>query len=252
MIAIMVAKWVADSLEREGVYDLAQTVLGHPFLDLDHSMSIVQKESTLAEVLIPPKQTMHEITVDVPNDGLVSRVLLEEKLEQLKLRGLLDAGLALVQDEMLQGYLAEGELEFGLNEVGRLWKDKVRVRLLGTANEDEFDMSPFVDRTPLTLCAKAPMEYVVEMFGKLGLRHLCLVEEGSGKLVGVSNLPALGKYAADRVSGHYKEAPRDVAGGLEALMELLFSQVYLLRRVFNTISPYLPCLNVLHLYKIRT
>jgi chloride channel 3/4/5 len=29
------------------------------------------------------------------------------------------------------------------------------------------------------------MEYAVEMFGKLGLRYLCVVEEGSGKLVGV-------------------------------------------------------------------
>lgn len=29
------------------------------------------------------------------------------------------------------------------------------------------------------------MEYAVEMFGKLGLRHLCVTEDGSGKLVGV-------------------------------------------------------------------
>lgn len=29
MIAILVAKWVADVLEHEGVYDLAQTVLGY-------------------------------------------------------------------------------------------------------------------------------------------------------------------------------------------------------------------------------
>ena len=192
MIAILVAKWVADALEKEGVYDLAQTVLGHPFLDLDHAMRLVQKDSTLAEALIPPKQTMHEITVDVPDDGLVSRILLEEKLEKLRLRGLLDAGLVLVQGGMLQGYLAEGELDFGLNELGRMWKDRARIRLLGTATEDEFDMSHFVDRTPLTLCASAPMEYVVEMFGKLGLRYLCLVEEGSGKLVGVCVLPALG------------------------------------------------------------
>ena len=33
-------------------------------------------------------------------------------------------------------------------------------------------LSAFVDRTPLTICAKAPMEYAVEMFGKLGLRYL--------------------------------------------------------------------------------
>ena len=185
MIAILVAKWVADALEKEGVYDLAQTVLGHPFLDLDHALGLVQKTGELVEVLIPPKQTMKDITVDVPNDNMVSRRVLEEKLEHLKERGLLDAGLVLVQNDMLQGYLAEGELDFGLNNLGEVWESTSRIRLLGQGEEGEFDLSMFVDRTPLTICAKAPMEYAVEMFGKLGLRYLCVVEEGSGKLVGV-------------------------------------------------------------------
>ena len=182
MIAILVAKWVADALEREGVYDLAQTVLGHPFLDLDHAIILVQHENTLVEELIPPKQTMEEITVHVPKDNLVSRKILEEKLEKLKGRGLLDAGLVLVQDGMLQGYIGEGELDFGLTELGEVWDNSCRVRLLGQAAEGEFDLTTFVDRTPLSVCAKAPMEYAVEMFGKMGLRHLCVVEEGSGKL----------------------------------------------------------------------
>jgi len=186
MIAILVAKWVADALEKEGVYDLAQTVLGHPFLDLDHSMSIVQNENALVQVLIPPKQTMEEITVNVPKDGLVLRQVLQIKLEQLRRRGLLDAGLVLVQDGMLQGYLAEGELEFGLENIGRIYAPTSRVRLLGNADDGEFDLSMFVDRTPLTICAQAPVEYAVEMFGKLGLRYLCVLEEGSSKLVGVS------------------------------------------------------------------
>ena len=185
MIAILVAKWVADALEREGVYDLAQTVLGHPFLDLDHAMKLVQTENELVERLIPPEQTMLEITVDVPKDNMVLRKLLEQKLDQLKSRGLMDAGLVLVQDGLLQGYLAEGELDFGLNELGKIWEASCKVRLLGDAQEGEFDMSVFVDRTPLTICSKAPMEYAVEMFGKLGLRYLCVVEEGTGKLVGV-------------------------------------------------------------------
>ena len=185
MIAILVAKWVSDALEKEGVYDLAQTVLGHPFLDLDNSMSLVQKEGALVEALIPPRQTMHEITVDVPKDGLIAGTILEEKLERLKSRGLMDAGLVLVQNGMLQGYLSEGELDFGLNELGRIWGSTSRIRLLGNADDGEFDLSVFVDRTPLTICAQAPMEYAVEMFGKLGLRYLCVVEEGSGKLLGV-------------------------------------------------------------------
>ena len=185
MIAILVAKWVADALEREGVYDLAQTVLGHPFLDLDHSLSIAQRQNALVDVLLPPQQTMDEITVIVPKDGLVLRQVLDIKLEQLRRRGILDAGLVLVQDGMLQGYLAEGELEFGLDKLGALWEPTARVRLLGHADEDDFDLSMFVDRTPLTICAKAPVEYAVEMFGKLGLRYLCVLEEGSSRLVGV-------------------------------------------------------------------
>ena len=219
MIAILVAKWVADALEREGVYDLAQTVLGHPFLDADHAMQLVQREGVLVEELIPPTQTMLDITVRVDKDDTVARSVLEEKLEKLKARGLMDAGLVLVQDGgMLQGYLAEGELEFGLRQLGETasMSDSHRVRVLdrsfhsssppppdfgdpGTspeeggggggrrreADDEILDLSPFVDKTPLTVCAKAPMEYAVEMFAKLGLRYLCVVEEGTGKLVGV-------------------------------------------------------------------
>ena len=185
MIGIMVAKWVADALEEEGVYDLAQTVLGHPFLDAEHGMALVRTEHYLVEELIPPEQTMKEITVEVPPMGRVPRKMLAEKLSQLRGRGLMDAGLVLVQEGMLQGYIAEGELAFGLEDVGKQFDDNALVKLLGAAEVNEFDLSMFVDKTPLTLCAKAPMEYAVEMFGKLGLRHLCVVEEGSGKLVGV-------------------------------------------------------------------
>ncbi|KAG8533476.1 uncharacterized protein KY384_002259 [Bacidia gigantensis] len=213
MIAILVAKWVADALEPEGVYDLAQTVLGHPFLDLDHAMGLVKQAGVLVEELIPPEGTMRDITVHVPRNNKVRRGILEDKLRKLKERGLMDAGLVLVQEGMLQGYLAETELEFGLEKLGEFWGSDVEVRVLGSGvgesgvgdgrrigevddeidgaglpldDADGFDLSSFVDRTPLTVCAKAPMEYCVEMFGKLGLRHLCVVEEGTGKLVGVS------------------------------------------------------------------
>lgn len=186
MIAIMVAKWIADALSSEGVYDLAQTVLGHPFLDLDHGHALVKSNAALVECLIPPKQTMVEITVHVPTINKVSRKMLEDKLQQLERRGLMDAGLVLVQnDNMLQGYIGEGELSFGLREVGKFYPEDAPVRLLGQGDEGDLDLTSFVDRTPFTISAKAPMEYCVEMFGKLGLRHLMVLEEGTGKLLGV-------------------------------------------------------------------
>src|SRR5579871_3765458 len=101
MIAILVAKWVADSVGKESVYDLAQTVLGHPFLDLEHAQQLVRRQNALVEHIIPPEQTMAEITVHVPPSNKVSRKLLTEKLEQLKRRGLMDAGLVLVQNGLL-------------------------------------------------------------------------------------------------------------------------------------------------------
>jgi chloride channel 3/4/5 len=186
MVAILVAKWVADSLGKESVYDLAQNVLGHPFLDLDHSLGYIQMEDVLVEELIPPEHTMEQITIHVPPSNKVRREVLEEKLAQLESRGLMDAGLVLVQNNnILQGYLAEGELSFGLRKLGEIYPKDAEVRLLGDAEEGEFDLSSFVDRTPMVVCAKAPMEYAVEMFGKLGLRHLMVTEEGTGRMIGV-------------------------------------------------------------------
>jgi chloride channel 3/4/5 len=179
MIAILVAKWVADALSNEGVYDLAQTVLGHPFLDPEHALGIVRNEGVLVEQLIPPERTMREITVNIGYRFQTTKSLLALKLSQLRSRGLMDAGLVLVDENgMLHGYLAQGELEFAVEEEGVL------------ANDEPVDLvdgplAAFVDQTPLTICAKAPMEYVVEMFGKLGLRHIIVTEEGSGKVCGV-------------------------------------------------------------------
>lgn len=196
MVAILVAKWTADATGRESVYDLAQNVLGHPFLDHESALGDVQKLGLRAEELIPPARTMEEITVVLPESGRVKRVVLEEKLAQLEARGLLDAGLVLVRPaslsggekaNILQGYIAQGELVYALANL-KTNHESDEVRVLAPTGEDEdagADISAFVDRTPVSICARAPMEYVVEMFGKLGLRYLMVTEEGSGALVGV-------------------------------------------------------------------
>jgi chloride channel 3/4/5 len=199
MLAILVAKWVADAISSEGVYDLAQNVLGHPFLDPDTALAIVRKKKMNTSVLIPPKRTMKEITVNVPSDNKVPYELLKQKLEQLHDRGLMDAGLVLVQTNppsnvpILQGYIAQTELEFGLTKlIPSAFPADLQIRVLGHPVDDgaapetlEVDLTPFVDRTPLSICAKAPLEYAVEMFSKLGLRYLCVTEEGTGRLMGL-------------------------------------------------------------------
>ena len=124
---------------------------------------------------------MEEITVRVGSDGNLPRHVLKEKLMLLKRRGLLDAGLVLTHGGMLLGYLPEAELEFGLTSLEEHQS---------TVNVLDGPLAAFVDRTPLTLSREAPMEYLVEMFCKLGLRYLVVVEgtestTGTGKVCGV-------------------------------------------------------------------
>jgi chloride channel 3/4/5 len=186
MIAILVAKWVADAIGKDSVYDLSQALLGHPFLDVEHTTHIVQKQERAVSELIPPKRTMDEITVEVPSNNKIARRVLQQKSDQLRARGLMDAGLVLVQNGgLLQGYLAQSELDFGLERFQYLDDDDLQIRLLGEAQPEDHDMSHYVDRSPLTISAIAPLEYAVEMFGKLGLRHLMVTEEGTSRLVGV-------------------------------------------------------------------
>ncbi|KAL3427960.1 voltage gated chloride channel [Phlyctema vagabunda] len=187
MTAILVAKWVADALSSEGVYDLAQTVLGHPFLDPEHALNIVRDEGVSVSELIPPAQTMREITLELPLSYTVPRSLLAHKLSQLKARGLMDAGLVLVDAEsgILYGYLAESELEFVLQNHGDQGNNEESAGDEAVVDMLRPPMAGFVDRTPLTICDAAPMEYAVEMFGKLGLRYLIVVQQGTGKVVGV-------------------------------------------------------------------
>lgn len=199
MVAILTSKWVADAISEEGVYDLSQHLLGHPFLDTEHGLAKVRKAGGgLVEELVPPRQTMDDITVRLGPDGKVSRALLRTKLVKLKARGLIDAGLVLVNGNgICHGYLPEAELEFGLKleektghvaAVGEVHVDVDTVDLL------EGPVSDFVDRTPLTIPSKAPVEYAVEMFGKLGLRYLVIVEEDSAKVQGLVIKKRLVKY----------------------------------------------------------
>ncbi|KAK1756748.1 chloride channel [Echria macrotheca] len=184
MIAILTAKWVADSISEDGVYDLAQHLLGHPFLDAEHalgrvrSMSLSHGKRGTMEDLIPPANTMDEIILYTGSEYRVRKAILQDKLAKLKSRGLLDAGLVLVNERCIcHGYLPEVELEYALS-------------MLDGGDDEEVDLlhdivSDFVDRSPVTVTALAPVEYAVEMFGKLGLRYMIVVEEETARVVGV-------------------------------------------------------------------
>ncbi|KAG6359209.1 hypothetical protein INS49_012729 [Diaporthe citri] len=118
MVAILTSKWVADAISGESVYDLSQHLLGHPYLDAEHSLT----------------------------------------------------------KEHVEGANEDGT---GYDDMADLFRGPI---------------SDFVNRTPLTIPSTAPVEYAVEMFGKLGLRYLVIVEKDTAKVLGVVIKKRLVKY----------------------------------------------------------
>lgn len=176
MIAILTAKVVVDALHEEGVND--HTVLGE-YLEHEHATNIARRHGGLVEDLIPPAQSMHDMTLHVGPEYKVLKAALAHKLQRMKRHGLRDAALVLVDDrQQLHGIISEGELDFAVHEDGLLPDSEPFDVLAGP-------LAAFVDRTPLTLNANAPLEMLVEMFFQLGLRHVVVVEEGSSRVLGV-------------------------------------------------------------------
>ncbi|KAH6877099.1 chloride channel [Thelonectria olida] len=187
MIAILTAKWVADSISAEGVYDLSQHIQGHPFLDSEQALNKVRElrdyeGSATVELLIPPARTMEEITVSVGPSYRVAASILWTKLAHLKARGLTDAGLVFVNERgICCGYIQQSDLELTLRTI------------LDTGECGETDelslldgmLSRCVDKRPLSVLARAPLEYAVEIFGKVGVKYLILTEDETAKVVGV-------------------------------------------------------------------
>ncbi|KAK6217084.1 chloride channel (voltage gated) [Colletotrichum tabaci] len=193
MCAILTAKWVADAISSESVYDLSQHLLGHPFLDAEQAYEVVRHREATARELIPPPATMKEITLRTGREYRVRKDVLAEKLRKLKGRGLMDAGLVLVNASgLLFGYWPEVEIEYALQ--------------MEDEGEEEIDvrsetMTELIDRTPITVSAEAPMEYVLEMFGKLGPRYIIIVEPETAKVLGVVLKKRLLDFL-DRVKEH--------------------------------------------------
>ncbi|KAK9441799.1 chloride channel protein [Metarhizium brunneum] len=186
MVAILTAKWVADSISADGVYDLSQHVMGHPFLDSEQAVVKLRalkdgEESPDLDVLIPPKRVMEQIILHTEPNNQIMISDLRAKLNGLLSGGMFDIGLIIVNEQgICIGYISESSIAPVLHLIGQ---QELEGNDLISFADDNFER--LVDRSSLNISTRAPLEYAVEMFGKLGLSHLVVVDEDTAKVVGV-------------------------------------------------------------------
>ncbi|KAH7193975.1 chloride channel [Fusarium flagelliforme] len=187
MIAILTAKWVADAISADGVYDLAQHLQGHPFLDAEGAIKKVREfrddnGSATVAILLPSNDVVDDAIVSIGPNYRVATSVLRSKLSKLQNRGCTDSGLLFVHESgICHGYISQYKLDNVLQSIEK--RDDIpepsEVRIL------EGSLAQAIDRSFITIPSMAPLEYAVELLGKLGVSCLVVTQEDTATVLGI-------------------------------------------------------------------
>ncbi|KAK5316399.1 hypothetical protein LTR93_009200 [Exophiala xenobiotica] len=200
-LGILCAKWTADAVEPLSIYDLLTDMNSYPYLD---NRSSPVFDSELGD--ITPRSRKDKV-IDITISPLVKASDLRAKLRRLQQLGELDGGLPIIRDKILVGLIPAPDLEFALDRVEdedtamcllstqdhahnnhhQYWEafneagyDSGRESSAGeeTSNPTPADMTPYIDPAPVALDMHSPMDLVYQCFVKLGLRYICVLNDG--------------------------------------------------------------------------
>ncbi|OAL20925.1 hypothetical protein AYO20_11452 [Fonsecaea nubica] len=200
-LGVLCAKWTADAVEPLSIYDLLTDMNSYPFLD---NRSTPVFDSELGD--ITPRFRRDKV-IDITISPLVKASDLRAKLRRLQNLGELDGGLPIIRDKKLVGLIPAPDLEFALDRLEdedsafcllsnddhahnthrRYWEAFEEAGYdSGRDDSDDqdspatnpTDLTPYIDPAPVALDMHSPMDLVYQCFVKLGLRYICVLNEG--------------------------------------------------------------------------
>ncbi|KOB76585.1 Chloride channel protein 3 [Operophtera brumata] len=179
MAAAMASKWVGDALGRQGIYDAHIALNGYPFLD---SKDEFQHTSLAADVMQPKRnESLSVITQDsMAVDDL------EALLKETEHNGY--PVVVSKESQYLVGFVLRRDLNLALGNARRTMEGvtgQTVVVFAGThpPHPAGLNLTRILDMAPITVTDQTPMETVVDMFRKLGLRQTLVTH--NGRLLGV-------------------------------------------------------------------
>ncbi|ESK97097.1 voltage-gated chloride channel [Moniliophthora roreri MCA 2997] len=191
MLAVLVAKTVADALEPKGIYDLVIELQQLPYLDAKHEY--LWGDLQIEDI------TVRDVEV-VRLDHTNTVTSLRDQLQILVSFGNDDSGFPILRkdgsdDKMrMVGFIGANELEHALSIVADEGDEEVHFQLeqshrvlasssissLSESGQDAFDLfdfSIYMDRAPLTVSSNSPLEMVHQFFAKLGARYVVVTDD---------------------------------------------------------------------------
>ncbi|CAB4009161.1 H(+) Cl(-) exchange transporter 5 isoform X2 [Paramuricea clavata] len=179
MLAVVMSKWIGDAFGKGGIYDSHIELNMYPFLDNKEEFAY----TSLAEDVAKPRKFEPSISCVTKDSSTIEQ--LEILLEETSFKGFP------VVDDMecmrLYGYVRRKELRIALETARAKNHDVVSLSIgyfTKHAPRTEISHPPLVslrhtlDESPLQVTHTTPMEAVVEMFRKLGLRQVLVTRDG--------------------------------------------------------------------------
>ncbi|KAF8360506.1 clh-5, partial [Pristionchus pacificus] len=198
MVAVMFAKWVGDATHKQGMYEAHIELNGYPFLD---NKGEYPYSTTAYQVMRPSADR---------SDGKELAVIVQDtmtlgEIEQL-MRDTQYNGFPVVvsrESMYLVGYVTRRELQLALHAARQsqpyvVTASRVYFTAPGQASVHQsggsggepsssvpapLKLRRIIDLAPMTVTDQMPMETIIDMFRKLGLRQLLVTR--SGKVLGI-------------------------------------------------------------------
>ncbi|XP_067303298.1 H(+)/Cl(-) exchange transporter 3 isoform X3 [Pseudorasbora parva] len=184
MAAVMTSKWVGDAFGREGIYEAHIRLNGYPFLDAKEEFT----HTTLAREVMRPRRSDPPLAVLTQDDmtlaelqGIISEtsyngfpVIVSKESQRL-------VGFALRRDITIAIENARRKQE-GIILSSRVYFTQ-HAPTLPADSPRPLKLRSILDMSPFTVTDHTPMEIVVDIFRKLGLRQ-CLVTH-NGIVLGI-------------------------------------------------------------------
>ncbi|KAJ5542525.1 Cystathionine beta-synthase core [Penicillium sp. DV-2018c] len=180
-LAVLCAKWTADAIEPRSIYDLLTDMNSYPFLD---SKLQPTTDAELGDIVRPVRRNR---IIDISASPFLPAPELRAKLEHLLMAGEVDSGLPILRDGVLTGLIPAPDLEYALDTLGDEEENTVclmnmdaSMAVYDSDSEDlqHADFSRYIDPAPIALDVHSPIDLVYQCFAKLGLRYLCVTQDG--------------------------------------------------------------------------
>ncbi|PNF20551.1 hypothetical protein B7P43_G05251, partial [Cryptotermes secundus] len=182
MAAAMASKWVGDALGRQGIYDAHIELNGYPFLDSKEEFA----HTSLAADVMQPK---HNEPLSVLTQDSMTVDDVETLLKETEHNGF--PVVVSRESQYLVGFVLRRDLNLAIANAKRTLEGICGQSLVLFVNSappqatgpPPLKLKKILDMAPITMTDQTPMETVVDMFRKLGLRQTLVTH--NGRLLGV-------------------------------------------------------------------